>query len=330
MDFINLTVKNWIEYNGRADVKHATWFRMSNSIFDEPELDDKPGHTVLVWLYILSMASKKGTPSPRIHFSHGSRMCQISEKQFRDSVNDLASIGWVSAGTDAEAEAALEEGLIKAKARNAVKTAVKNGSLKKPSECQGCGRKSYRIEGHHPDYSRPLDVQWLCAPCHKTLHAKDCVRTRTQNHTTDRQTDITNKTDITHNTQKTSGFIAAYCDRFFDRYGTNPHIDGKTAGIAKRLAKNMGEERAIQLLDAFFQMPDAELVKSKHPLVKLELKLQEVVVFADSGAFTPRAQASDVDREQADKLKKETSRARRRERLLGSDTPKILSLAGEE
>lgn len=66
----------------------------------------------------------------------------------------------------------------------------------------------------------------------------------------------------------------------------------------------MGEERAIQLLDAFFQMPDAELVKSKHPLVKLELKLQEVVVFADSGAFTPRAQASDVDREQADKLKK--------------------------
>lgn len=130
MDFINLTVKNWIEYNGRADVKHATWFRMSNSIFDEPELDDKPGHTVLVWLYILSMASKKGTPSPRIHFSHGSRMCQISEKQFRDSVNDLASIGWVSAGTDAEAEAALEEGLIKAKARNAVKTAVKNGSLK--------------------------------------------------------------------------------------------------------------------------------------------------------------------------------------------------------
>lgn len=131
--------------------------------------------------------------------------------------------------------------------------------------------------------------------------------------------------------QKTSGFIAAYCERFFDRYGTNPHIDGKTAGIAKRLAKNMGEDRAIRLLDAFFQIPDAELVKAKHPLVKLELKLQEVVVFADSGAFTPRAQAADVDREQADELKKESSRARRRQRLLGdSSQPALIESAGEE
>jgi hypothetical protein len=36
---------------------------------------------------------------------------------------------------------------------------------KGPELCEGCGLKK-RLEKHHPDYSKPLLVVWLCKPCH--------------------------------------------------------------------------------------------------------------------------------------------------------------------
>lgn len=47
---------------------------------------------------------------------------------------------------------------------------VRNGKVSKPDTCQNCGAKPGRIEGHHEDYSRPLDVEWLCSQCHKDRH----------------------------------------------------------------------------------------------------------------------------------------------------------------
>src|SRR5580704_4071150 len=34
--------------------------------------------------------------------------------------------------------------------------------------CQRCGAE--KSEAHHPDYLKPLDVVWLCAPCHRFIH----------------------------------------------------------------------------------------------------------------------------------------------------------------
>ncbi len=51
--------------------------------------------------------------------------------------------------------------------------AVKCGIIKKPSTCECCGIKSSRLEKHHPDYARPLFVQWLCSCCHGKTRRKD-------------------------------------------------------------------------------------------------------------------------------------------------------------
>ena len=47
-----------------------------------------------------------------------------------------------------------------------VGNALQNGRLKK-LPCLICGEKA---EAHHPDYSRPLDVIWLCIKHHKETH----------------------------------------------------------------------------------------------------------------------------------------------------------------
>lgn len=57
----------------------------------------------------------------------------------------------------------------KRRAHHIVNNAIRDGRMSKPSICSVCG-KGGRIEGHHKDYSKPLDVIWLCAACHRQLH----------------------------------------------------------------------------------------------------------------------------------------------------------------
>ncbi len=53
------------------------------------------------------------------------------------------------------------------KARDAVRLAKMRGDLR-PEPCGVCGDK--RAEAHHDDYSRPLNVRWLCVEHHREHH----------------------------------------------------------------------------------------------------------------------------------------------------------------
>lgn len=52
------------------------------------------------------------------------------------------------------------------RAHQAVARAIQRGELTRPDTCSECGREA-RIIAHHEDYSKPLDVQWLCPQCHQ-------------------------------------------------------------------------------------------------------------------------------------------------------------------
>jgi hypothetical protein len=52
-----------------------------------------------------------------------------------------------------------------------VNNAIRSGRLVKPDACQECGLGG-RVHGHHPDYSKPLEVMWLCPQCHGRQHRK--------------------------------------------------------------------------------------------------------------------------------------------------------------
>jgi len=54
----------------------------------------------------------------------------------------------------------------KRKAHNLVNNKI---ATYKPDSCESCGVKS-SLHGHHDDYSKPLQVKWLCTRCHGKVH----------------------------------------------------------------------------------------------------------------------------------------------------------------
>lgn len=55
----------------------------------------------------------------------------------------------------------------KYKARYALTNAIRDGRIER-GVCQVCGVD--KVEGHHHDYSKPLDVDWLCKKHHVERH----------------------------------------------------------------------------------------------------------------------------------------------------------------
>ena len=50
-----------------------------------------------------------------------------------------------------------------------ISNAIRSGRLVPEPSCSACN-STEKIEGHHDDYTKPLDVRWLCESCHKEWH----------------------------------------------------------------------------------------------------------------------------------------------------------------
>lgn len=90
--------------------------------------------------------------------------------------------GWLYAGPGAVA--AVRKRIDSDKRDNYKKTAyriyqkaLRGKIITRPDSCSACGRGDTPIHGHHEDYSKPLDVKWLCEPCHWRRH-KDISESR--------------------------------------------------------------------------------------------------------------------------------------------------------
>ena len=59
------------------------------------------------------------------------------------------------------------ENKVKIAARSKLRDAVKRGKIIR-MPCEVCGEA--RSHGHHEDYSKPLEVRWLCSKCHGKEH----------------------------------------------------------------------------------------------------------------------------------------------------------------
>lgn len=69
----------------------------------------------------------------------------------------------------------------KNRARDTLENALRRGALIRPDACERCGEAPppefggrSAIHAHHHDYSKPLEVEWLCRGCHDQDH-RECV-----------------------------------------------------------------------------------------------------------------------------------------------------------
>ena len=65
------------------------------------------------------------------------------------------------------------------KIHEALERAVESGKCNKSNMCQVCGASNKKLEAHHYDYSKPLEVIWLCQVCHRQYHLGKTSRAET-------------------------------------------------------------------------------------------------------------------------------------------------------
>lgn len=63
------------------------------------------------------------------------------------------------------------------RAHQSVQRALKTGQIQRPNACEKCGATPGHtadgrplIHAHHHDYKKRLDIEWLCASCHRKEH----------------------------------------------------------------------------------------------------------------------------------------------------------------
>lgn len=54
-------------------------------------------------------------------------------------------------------------------AQNLLNRAIRFKRIIRPNQCEKC-KAVAKTEGHHTDYSKPLEVAWLCRKCHRAEH----------------------------------------------------------------------------------------------------------------------------------------------------------------
>lgn len=54
---------------------------------------------------------------------------------------------------------------------------IKKGIIKRNPMCEKCGNLA-RTDGHHENYSEPLQVIWLCRPCHSRKSPRTVIKER--------------------------------------------------------------------------------------------------------------------------------------------------------
>ena len=94
-------------------------------------------------------------------------------------------------------------------------------------------------------------------------------------------------------------FLASYAEAFKKRYRTNPVINGKAAGIAKRLVEGKNSipvEKAKKLIEEYLSMNDAWFLTKRHDLATFESNLNSVHVKNETGEGMSARDARDAER----------------------------------
>lgn len=91
----------------------------------------------------------------------------LSESQVHALASQARRDGW-----DLPRRRSPQGELTRDQSRGKFRQALRDGVIRRPVRCEGCGELG-PVEGHHHDYQRPLYVSWLCPVCHGAQHFEE-------------------------------------------------------------------------------------------------------------------------------------------------------------
>lgn len=91
-DTVTLTINNWDKYNSRKDVKQTIWFRLENTLLDDPDFYHFSAEEIVTWIYILSLASKKFSPTVSIRYDRAKAINRLSRSVIDSTILKLQEL----------------------------------------------------------------------------------------------------------------------------------------------------------------------------------------------------------------------------------------------
>ncbi len=64
--------------------------------------------------------------------------------------------------------------------RSTAHGSLRRGKIEKKNACAICGNNGTQM--HHPDYSQPLLVVWVCRECHENIHSLEAMENKLRAH----------------------------------------------------------------------------------------------------------------------------------------------------
>ncbi len=86
---ILVKIVNFEKYKGRGDVKHNSWFRCSNRLLEDPDFFEFSHSELMVWIYIMSLASQKNSEVVEVNFAHAERVGRLKKSIVQRAMQKL-------------------------------------------------------------------------------------------------------------------------------------------------------------------------------------------------------------------------------------------------
>jgi hypothetical protein len=291
---VRVEIQNWSEYNPRKDIKRPYWFALNNRILEDDDFCYLGLEEKLAWIYILCKASQKNTAVAEIYPSRAETVAGIPSIAVRSALEKLS-----------------ERGAIKILESRTPSVQIRTAPVQAPIEAR---TEPVRGSVSAPNKSVP------------TLH--NTTIQNKQNKTEEAGTDVAVRPRPDKPTApEGQKVVEVYCDAWKARYGQNPIILAKNAKQLKDFAKQVGAQKAEDMIAAYMRMPEPWFLTRRHDLTTFLGSLNAVTQFMHTGTVLT-AKAMKVVQEKVDEAQGTAPKRRSIDELLAEDEAKRQMLLG--
>ena len=266
-EWINIKITKWETYQPRKDLKASIWFRLQNSLFEDPNFFDFDHSEVCFWIYLLSFASKKQSGDIRLSYTHAERVGRFKRQTIESTLKKLQELQCI------EVDACNKPEIEPERTRHAHVTQTsreRNVDVTLHNKQDKQDKQYFPSESVSSPPQASDDLLPVAAPKRKKF--SDLTRT------------------------KMHSFIQTYARLYKEKYGGPPEgiRDKAVIGKVGHWVENVSEEHAKNLVEVYMQVDHRPINESMHDLWQFFRNLNRIGIALASGTAPGEINWSEV------------------------------------